>query len=264
MEATAVQGKDQEICHQVGPHLIPGPPTGNPSKSFTFSEPLFPRWLKQIILLRKLPGGQTTKGSSATPGCSVQFISFHLHSSERALSRFSSTRTVLFCYSILSPYNGALRSARTRTWGFESPSSYSLDSFISRSWDSVSPLSLHLPRHHCIWATFNVVPQTWLPNCCPHSQAIPHATNRDKNLIESSSTHLRGFLLPLGQNSILKQGSSLPVPAPYGTFPTLPLYSHPSRLQQAPSCLVNCYSSFRALLKCHHLGDGFPDLHPFL
>lgn len=147
---------------------------------------------------------------------------------------------------------------------FESPSSYSLDSFISRSWDSVSPLSLHLPRHHCIWATFNVVPQTWLPNCCPHSQAIPHATNRDKNLIESSSTHLRGFLLPLGQNSILKQGSSLPVPAPYGTFPTLPLYSHPSRLQQAPSCLVNCYSSFQALLKCHHLGDGFPDLHPFL
>ena len=145
---------------------------------------------------------------------------------------------------------------------FESPSSYSLDSFISRSWDSVFPLSSHLPRHHSTWATFSVVPQTWLPNCCPHSQAILHVTNRDKNLIESSSTHLRGFLLPLGQNSILKQGSSLPVPAPYGTFPTLPLCSHPSRLQQAPSCLVNCYSSFRALLKCHHLGDGFPDLHP--
>lgn len=153
-----MQGKDQEICHQVGPHLIPGPPTGNPSKSFTFSEPLFPRWLKQIILLRKLPGGQTTKGSSATPGCSVQFISFHLHSSERALSRFSSTRTVLFCYSILSPYNGALRSARTRTWGL------SLSLPLPILWTHSSPgpeiLSL-LSLCTCPDTTVSELPSMW-------------------------------------------------------------------------------------------------------
>lgn len=59
IEITAVQRKDQEICHQVGPHLIPGPPTGNSSKSFKLSEFLFPHWLKwrQVILPRKLLWG---------------------------------------------------------------------------------------------------------------------------------------------------------------------------------------------------------------